>query len=166
MDDDDDRDPRPRREETSPIIRLIEGDLDAATLALANRLRRRGGGDTELTLARVIRALERDREESGSQLESQLGAAIHSQDRRLADLEATARELKATIADYQRALRWARSLGGMAIGIALAVAGFVIERVLDGDGVRGEQRIRIEHLERAMERVLDQRWSRPTTPAP
>lgn len=157
MNDDDDEKTPPRPAHisdirSSPIVRLLERDVTDEDRALAKRLSR-VGGDPQLLAARLIRALEAEKQDSSEQVAEQLGKALEEHDRKLESVAADVTEFKAGI-------RWGKVLGGFALGIAVSVAGFVVNRMLSGEELKGEYRVRLQHIE---ERI-DWLFNRATSP--
>lgn len=128
---------------SSPIIRLIEGGASPSDQIMAGRLRRLGG-DPHLMAARLIRAIESEKESSGDELRDHLERAIQSQDDRLSKVERATDNLK-TGWGFGRWL-----LGGIGM-IALGLLAYVADKVLAKAELEGESKIKIEYLERRAE---------------
>lgn len=151
MTDDDDSTTPPRPipiadVRSSPILRLLDREVTDEDRALAERLGRIGG-DHRLLAARLVRALEAEKQTSGEALAEQLGRALAEHDKRLDAVVDDVRDIKTGV-------RWGKALGGFALGVAISVGGFVANRMLSGEELKGEYRVRLDHLEKSVEWLI------------
>lgn len=151
MTDDDDQNtpPFPRSSldsasRSAPIVRRLER-MEPADRAMAERLRR-SGADPYAIAALVLR----DREDSDSALQEQLTQTMKEQDQRLDRVEMALVEGKIGI-------RWGKALGGFALGVAVAIGGFVANRMLSSEELKGEYRVRLDHLEGSVKWLVEGR---------
>lgn len=142
-DDNDDN-----RVKSSPIIRLLDREVTDEDRALAERLGRLGG-DHRLMAARLVRAIETEKETSAERLADDLSEALKMHDSRL---DALALDVR----DFKRGAQWGKAIAGTAITIAIAVAGFVVMRMLSDEELKGEFRIRLDHGEDRARKLEDQ----------
>src|SRR5262249_33901420 len=120
---------------TSPIVRLIERGVEPNDLAMASRLRREVGGDPHLLAARLIRAIETEKQSSGDDLRDQLEQAVKSQEDRLDELERKSTRLETTTG------WWKWLLGGVG-AIALALLVYVVDKILSRVELEGEAKMK------------------------
>lgn len=158
-DDDDQPTPPPRRivdVQSSPIIRLLEREVTDEDRALAKRIAR-VGGEPSLLAARLVHALETREQTSSEQVAEQLGEALKAHDKRLDTAIERLDKVEDGVKEFRTGIRWGKVLASAALALAGGVGGVVVNRMLTGEELKGEQRVKIDHLqeERREDRARD-----------
>lgn len=144
-----------RADETSPLVRMIEregidpGDADAE---LARRLKR-SASDPFIAMARMIIAVEREKADSGEQLQAQLGEAIKAHDAKVTALETKVTTLEIDNHDLKRTASTGHRIVWGALAASIAVLTYVIDHIWTGAERTGQMETKILYIEKAIDRI-------------
>ncbi len=159
---------RADREATSRLVRLLDRGVEPEDVALATRLRGSGAPDPYTLLARAIRDIEEDRESSDSQVETALGSAIRSHEAKLGVMESRIDQRDAELGDLKRIAGTARWIVNGILAAAGVLGVYVLDRILTRAEREGETTIRLQVIERALDRIerqQDRDRNRPDYPS-
>lgn len=154
---------RVERDGTSRLIRLVERGLEPEDVALATRLRSSGVDPFTLS-ARVIRALDADLDSSDSETQTALGEALRNHDAKLNRLENRVDTRDTELADLKRVAGTARWIVNGILAAAGVLGVYVLDRILTRAEREGETTIRLQVIERTLDRIQDRRPDYPTVP--